>query len=73
MKQAARKPAVQLRPSTIAAAKTGDDGEKKPLKLKYPEPVRRAMHAHAAAKGMTVADWLLGLAKADGLRILEGE
>jgi hypothetical protein len=61
-----------LRPSTVAAAaRQESEGAKKPLKLKYPEKVYRALKAHAAKKGMTAADYFLQLAKADGLQIDE--
>lgn len=63
---------VMLRPSTVAAAARQDsEGEKQPLKLKYPQNVKRAIKAHAARKGMHVADYFLQLAKADGLQLDE--
>jgi hypothetical protein len=63
---------LSLRPSTVAAAARQDsEGEKRPLKLKYPKPVIRALKAHAAKKGMWLKDYLLQLAKADGLQIDE--
>jgi hypothetical protein len=63
---------LKLRPSTVAAAtRQESEGEKLPLKLKYPEKVKRALKAHAARKGLTVADYFLQLAKADGLQLDE--
>jgi hypothetical protein len=63
---------LALRPSTVAAAaRQESEGVKQPLKLKYTEKEKRALKAHAAKKGLTVADYLLGLAKADGLQIDE--
>jgi hypothetical protein len=64
---------LALRPSTVAAAaRQESDGVKLPLKLKYTEKVKRALKAHAASKGLTIADYFLQLAKADGLQ-LDGE
>jgi molybdopterin-guanine dinucleotide biosynthesis protein A len=61
-----------LRPSTVAAAaRQASDGMKQPLKLKYPEKVKRALKAHAAKKGLTVAAYFLQLAEADGLQVDE--
>lgn len=63
---------LSLRPSTVAAAARQDsDGEKQPLKLKYPLRVKRALKAHAAKKGVALAEYLLQLAKADGLQLDE--
>jgi hypothetical protein len=63
---------LSLRPSTVAAAARQDsEGAKQPLKLKYTERVKRALKAHAAKKGVPVADYLLELAKADGLQLDE--
>jgi hypothetical protein len=63
---------LRLRPSTVAAAtRQESEGEKRPLKLKYPEKVKRALKAHAARKGLTVADYFLQLATADGLQLDE--
>ena len=63
---------VMLRPSTVAAAaRQESDGAKQPLKLKYPERVKRALKAQAAKKGLSVADYVLQLAKADGLQLDE--
>jgi hypothetical protein len=63
---------LRLRPSSIAAAARLDrEGVKQPLKLKYPERVKRALKAHAAKKGKSVASYLLNLAKADGLQVDE--
>ncbi len=61
-----------LRPSTVAAAaRQESDGVKQPLKLKYPEHVKRALKARAAKEGKSVASYLLDLAKADGLQLDE--
>ena len=61
-----------LRPSTVAAAaRQESDGEKEPLKLKYTRKVKIALKARAAKLDKSVADYLLDLAKADGLQLDE--
>ena len=63
---------LSLRPSTVAAAARQDsEGEKRALTLKYPEHVIRALKAHAVKKGMYLKDYVLQLAKADGLQLDE--